>query len=754
MCSGAQSQHMIKVIQDWWDSLSDIKKPVHCQDRIKNVPWSKKRAQGKILIQVVQCTNQTRPIQFHFKGKGVAGNSTINGPGKLKFANFSLDEGQIDETMCFKTAQVNDGKVVDVIGTFVNGTINGHSKIKFDNGWSVIGRFVKGAPHGFARYFNEEGELFTVGYFQNGLAHGLAWYKPRKMDLFVFKNWDATLRSNDRALMIVNGTHVLDGLNYDYISFYDDLHNATITDFLKTEDCMLDQIKWEVGNQLDYRYLPGSNTNELAKVPIKFTPNKFCNPNDSRPTRERLFEWNQHISSKSFHRIVLEHKRTANPPSRKDPMVIVVDPEIKPWPKPRDLFNVTWFGMPNITVKLRDGGGLDINGRFHGFASLDVISAHTPLIPKVTGFNFSLITILGFFHHGIPHGLVYMDTTDGRSLSGWIEDNVIHGPIYVGGEVPILPITVPMNEIMHYVKPGLGMLGRFESGKPIGPIWIGMFGGGRLYGELNADHEFTGTNLTFIYADMETALHGQFEDKKMISTQEVEILEDGCDENGMKTITKWSKPSGPTFYYKASTNESFGAGPPNVADPFERKWVELRNSTLLGSGQGLFLKQKPLGDHYISFYNGFMYDQKQAKIYREWCTQNTTKSDDERRHCKKYSLGISYTNVVINIPPEYDTPDVFHPTLAHKINHHFTKNNTYFSDIEHPRWGMIQSVRMSNYRTVLPDKELFGYYGYSEADFPEDFPWYHELRRQMEREVRLEKEAAAKKAAITSKPKP
>lgn len=439
MCSGAQKEQRIQVIRDWWDSISDIKKPVPCQDRIKNIPWSKNLSDSKILIQVIPCTNGTQPIKFHFKGKGVAGNSTINGPGKLKLGNFVLDEGEIDENMCFKTAQVNDGKVVEIIGTFVNGTITGHSKIKFTNGWTVIGKFARGAPHGFSRYFNEKGELFSVGYFQNGLAHGFGWYKPTMMDLFVFKDWDATVRSNDRALIIANGTHVWDGLNYDFISLYDDLYNATITEFQKTDDCMLDQIKWEVGNKLDYRYLPSSSDHENKVIPIKFSPNKFCNPNDSRATRERLYEWNQYIFSKSFHRVILEYKRYPNPPI-KDPSVIVVDPEVHAIPNSRVLFNVTWFGVPNVTVKLRDGGAVDKNGRFHGFATLDVLAKHKSRIPNVAGFNFSFISILSFFHHGVPHGIAYIDTSDGRSLAGWIEDNIIHGPIYVGGEVPILPV--------------------------------------------------------------------------------------------------------------------------------------------------------------------------------------------------------------------------------------------------------------------------------------------------------------------------
>ena len=43
------------------------------------------------------------------------------------------------------------------------------------------------------------------------------------------------------------------------------------------------------------------------------------------------------------------------------------------------------------------------------------------------------------------------------------------------------------------------------------------------------------------------------------------------------------------------------------------------------------------------------------------------RSDDERRHCKKYSVGLTAFNAGINIPPELDSPEVFHPTLGPKV---------------------------------------------------------------------------------------
>ena len=68
--------------------------------------------------------------------------------------------------------------------------------------------------------------------------------------------------------------------------------------------------------------------------------------------------------------------------------------------------------------------------------------------------------------------------------------------------------------------------------------------------------------------------------------------------------------------------------------------------------------------------------------------------------------------------------------------------------MEHPRWGMIQSVRLNRPEEIEAGTELFGYYGYAPFEFPEDFPWYFELKMQVERELRLEREALEKKVKL------
>ena len=57
--------------------------------------------------------------------------------------------------------------------------------------------------------------------------------------------------------------------------------------------------------------------------------------------------------------------------------------------------------------------------------------------------------------------------------------------------------------------------------------------------------------------------------------------------------------------------------------------------------------------------------------------------------------------------------------------------------MEHPRWGLISSVVTSKH--IKSGEELYTNYGYKKFfEFPADFPWYWEVKRNIEKEERLE----------------
>ena len=209
---------------------------------------------------------------------------------------------------------------------------------------------------------------------------------------------------------------------------------------------------------------------------------------------------------------------------------------------------------------------------------------------------------------------------------------------------------------------------------------------GHLHGSNDpTDGSITGNNISYVYPDMETALLGKFNLGKMQDAQESTILDLGCHENGLLYVTQYSKPysESPHYYYKAPNNVSFGSGPPGAVDPYEHKWLELRAAKNTNMGQGVFTKRDLEPHTLVSSYNGFVYGKKngELELYTKRCSMNLTKSNDERRHCVKYGLGLSARNALINIPPEFDRPESLIPSWGPKVNHNISLYKKHLNEI-------------------------------------------------------------------------
>ena len=221
---------------------------------------------------------------------------------------------------------------------------------------------------------------------------------------------------------------------------------------------------------------------------------------------------------------------------------------------------------------------------------------------------------------------------------------------------------------------GTRFLGYYKSGYADGTFWIGMKGGkpySHMHGKISdTNGRITGDNIFYIYPDMETSFIGKFENRVMKRARYAKVSEIKCDENGIPYVSKFSNESyynDSIFYHEAPSNISFGAGPARIPDPYEKKMIDLGISKIPNSGQGVFLKEDAKKDMIISLYDGYVYTPDQMKIYKRNCAMNISKTDDERRHCNKYAIGIGMLNKMINIPPEIDIPQTFFPTLGQKV---------------------------------------------------------------------------------------
>ena len=223
-------------------------------------------------------------------------------------------------------------------------------------------------------------------------------------------------------------------------------------------------------------------------------------------------------------------------------------------------------------------------------------------------------------------------------------------------------------------KKGTRFLGYYKNGYASGTFWAGMLGGqpyAHLHGMIqDSNGTISGNNISYIYPDMETAFVGKFEDRTLRHGKHLKVSEIKCDINGIPYVHKFTKPSladEAIYYYKAPSVNSFGAGPVGVLDPYEKDLLELRNSSIPNAGKGLFLRKNVTKNMVVSFYCGFYYDKDESRDYLLNCAHNVTKTDDERRHCFKYSVGVDYIDKWTFIPPEIDTPKTFFPTLGPKV---------------------------------------------------------------------------------------
>jgi hypothetical protein len=140
------------------------------------------------------------------------------------------------------------------------------------------------------------------------------------------------------------------------------------------------------------------------------------------------------------------------------------------------------------------------------------------------------------------------------------------------------------------------------------------------------------------------------------------------DQDGMIIVSKFALLSGPEFYYEAPTNTGFGAGPYGVTDPYERKSVQIAQSTIPESGEGVMALRDFPAERCTCFYSGFLYDHgEESQGYESSCTYNESLTMDERRECKKYSLPLDTFITRIDIPPEMDKPGMFQPTAGPKV---------------------------------------------------------------------------------------
>ncbi len=101
---------------------------------------------------------------------------------------------------------------------------------------------------------------------------------------------------------------------------------------------------------------------------------------------------------------------------------------------------------------------------------------------------------------------------------------------------------------------------------------------------------FSGTKVVFIYPDFTTALQGQWEKGVMVKSRQVGIKSmTEIEDTGMMTM-EVTEPFGPVYERDVSDKKTLSKEP-MLRDPYEKEMVEVKQSSIPGAGQGVFLKK-------------------------------------------------------------------------------------------------------------------------------------------------------------------
>lgn len=186
------------------------------------------------------------------------------------------------------------------------------------------------------------------------------------------------------------------------------------------------------------------------------------------------------------------------------------------------------------------------------------------------------------------------------------KDSVAHG----------VARTIEMRKFREFRRQ-MTFIGRFQSGRPRGPCWKYMEGGGFLFGHVDDQGEFSGNQIAYIYPDMATAWLGCFKKGVMISAKVTKVI--GVKVVDHILVPDFATPTGLAVGKSKSTQTSMGQHL-LVPDPYETSQVVCHESGIAEAGEGLFAAKDIEAGDIVAFYNGVRIPFRLGGPKEEWST--------------------------------------------------------------------------------------------------------------------------------------
>ena len=286
----------------------------------------------------------------------------------------------------------------------------------------------------------------------------------------------------------------------------------------------------------------------------------------------------------------------------------------------------------------------------------------------------------GRFVDGCKEGKGCFYFADGSTLSGSYNGGKLAGEtLYTHADGSCMVADYCNGEMegpfKEYLSNGsVSVAGAHSKGRRSGILWIFDEYGGTLVGLLDKNGQLTGNDIAYVYPDKTTALIGQFEDRQLVKAQAAKLdvpLNDGeLNNKAPKFSCRDDFPD--IISIDVSTHEKLSSQP-LLSDVYEKDRVCVKRSLIENADEGLFAKVDLQEDEVVSFYNGIRLSHDEVDS-RDWSLNGNTLSLDE--------------DVVIDIPLESASTEIYCATLGHKANHSKHPNCKY-DLFYHPRYIIL-----------------------------------------------------------------
>ena len=454
-------------IVKWWNDISSPK-PYKCSSTLNYAHHTQTKISSNVnkLIEAIEsvpyirtmpCSKYDMVPSENYVFKGNVTNGQIVGLGKLKFISGSPQEDNTREQACF----IDNMNLVEVVGTFVNGTLEGPAKVISTNGRIILSNFVHGLPFGPTRTWESNDErLQSYSYQskQSAITIGRKWVRHK--DMLVWTSESSLVQNEDELCSIVvpmnTSDEIVAGKYNSATGLVDQLYSTDIEISSSPKDCLL-SLSLTLLSKKDYAL--SLTRDGSRKIPLGQHQNKplchFFQDSGRSKIRENFIKWESIMKN-----VTLEHGLL-----NAFELFYYVKPESSKSSRVKDIpifmDNVTLFANENrlfANLSIWEGAllpweleqfGLDKEGNLHGTCKLSLENQYVNQTGTIDFFPWSINFITGRFINGLLDGVVILGTWQGTILFASFQEGILHGPAFGIIRQPMYDIWVSFENYQH-----------------------------------------------------------------------------------------------------------------------------------------------------------------------------------------------------------------------------------------------------------------------------------------------------------------